>query len=274
MIVHLHRNWPEYLIEGALLGLFMISAAGFGVLSSHPASPLAAAVPDGMLRRALGGLAMGGTAVALIYSPWGKRSGAHMNPATTLTFWRLGRVGTVDALFYAVAQVVGGTAGIGLAAWAFRDLLADEAVRYVVTVPGRWGLLAAFAGEASISFVLMSTILVVSNVRRLNRWTGLCAGVLVATFIAFESPVSGMSMNPARTAASALAAGVWDGFWIYATAPPAAMLAAAMTYLAWRGEARVFCAKLHHDNERRCIFRCRWGETPDAAATSVPVHGR
>ena len=105
------EHWPEYLIEAAGLGLFMLSACVFGVLLFHPSSPVVAAIPDSILRRVLMGAAMGSTAVAIIYSPWGKRSGAHVNPATTLAFFRLGKVKPVDALFYVVAQFAGGVAG-------------------------------------------------------------------------------------------------------------------------------------------------------------------
>jgi aquaporin Z len=62
---------------------------------------------------------------------------------------------------------------------------------------------------------------------RLMRWTGVCAGFLVAIYIAFEAPLSGMSLNPARSVASALPSGVWRGIWIYLTAPPIGMLLAA-----------------------------------------------
>src|SRR2546430_15781013 len=83
------KHWPEYAIEGSGLGLFMISACSFGTLLGHPGSPAVRLVRDPTLLRAMMGLAMGVTAIALIYSSFGKRSGAHMNPATTLTFLRL-----------------------------------------------------------------------------------------------------------------------------------------------------------------------------------------
>src|SRR3990167_9502913 len=63
-------HWPEYLIEAAGLGLFMVSAGAFAVGLFHPASPVTLALPDPLLRRALMGAAMGLTAIGLIYSPW------------------------------------------------------------------------------------------------------------------------------------------------------------------------------------------------------------
>jgi aquaporin Z len=95
----LRRHWPEYLMEAAGLGLFMVSAGVCATLLWYPGSPLADAVPDGVGRRAVMGLIMGLTAIAIIYSPWDQQSGAHLNPALTLTFWRLGKVAGWDALF-------------------------------------------------------------------------------------------------------------------------------------------------------------------------------
>src|SRR5271156_3303458 len=96
----LREHWPEYLIEGWALGMFMISASLFTIWFEQPDMPLRHAIASPDLRRALIGVAMGGTAIALIYSPWGKRSGAHMNPAVTLTFLRLGKIARLDATFY------------------------------------------------------------------------------------------------------------------------------------------------------------------------------
>ena len=67
---------------------------------------------DGVPRRALMGVLMGLTAVLIIYSPFGQRSGAHLNPALTLTFWWLGKIERVDAVFYMLAQTLGGTLGV------------------------------------------------------------------------------------------------------------------------------------------------------------------
>ncbi len=99
MLDALKKHWPEYLIEAGCLGTFMISACAFAALLGHPQSPLQMWFMVGMPMRFVMGLAMGLTAVALIYSPWGKRSGAHMNPAVTFTFWRLGKVASWDAFF-------------------------------------------------------------------------------------------------------------------------------------------------------------------------------
>jgi aquaporin Z len=258
MLNALKHHWPEYLSEAAGLGAFMVSACAFAALLFHPSSPVAQGVESETARRVLMGAAMGVTNVLLVYSPWGMRSGAHNNPAVTLTFYRLGKVKGADALSYVLAQFAGGVAGICLAALVFGELLADARVNYVVTVPGSFGVAAAFAGEVFISFVLMSVVLRASNHARLARWTGLLAGLLVALYIGVESPVSGMSMNPARTFGSAVSARVWTALWVYFTAPLAGMLLAAEVFA--RTGARAACAKLHHHNRQRCIFNCEFGK--------------
>lgn len=256
----LKHHWPEYLMEGAELGLFMISACAFVVLLEYPTSPVYQAIPDPVLRRILIGIAMGLTAIGIIYSPLGQRSGAHFNPSVTLTFFRLGKLEFWDALFYTVSQFIGGLTGVLLSAVVLGELVAHPSVQYATTVPGMSGVGMAFLAEVVISFILMSMVLRVSNTPPLARFTGLFAGVMVATYISLEAPYSGMSMNPARTFASAFPAHIWTALWVYFTAPPLGMLLAAELYLRQRGIHQVFCAKLHHHNNKRCIFRCNWNQ--------------
>jgi aquaporin Z len=251
------RHATEYLLEALGLGLFMIAAAGAATLLEHPASPLRARLDDPLLRRALMGLAMGATSIALVYSPIGARSGGHFNPATTTMFYRLGRVAGADLAGYAGAQVAGGLAGLAAARLIFAPWIADPAIRYVATSPGRWGDAAAFAAEAAMTFVLMSVVLRLSNHPRWSRFAGVAAGALVALYITVEAPLSGMSLNPARSLGPALATGELDRFWIYLAAPPIGMLLAAEAYVRSRGPSRVFCAKVYHPDRPRCIFHCR-----------------
>jgi aquaporin Z len=263
----LRAHWPVSRIEAAGLGTFMLSACVFGTLLGHPRSPVVVAVGRPFLLRALMGIAMGLTALGLVRSPWGQRSGAHFNPALTLAFYRLGKIAPRDAAFYALAQSAGAVAGVVLAAAVLRGTLADPAVRYVVTA-GAYGPGAAFAGETAVSFAVMGTILVLSNVPGLHRFTAAAVACLIALFITVEAPLSGMSMNPARSLASALPAGVADGLWVYFVAPPLGMLAAAELYVR-RGSVRdVLCAKLDHDNAARCIFRCAYPTDAALAAAS------
>ncbi len=125
-------------------------------------------------------------------------------------------------------------------------------VNYAVTVPGPAGQGDAFLAEFLISFGLMLAVLIVSNIRRTARFTGLFAGALMAIYLVVERPFSGMSMNPARTFASAVPAITWTDIWLYFAAPLLGMMLAGELYL--RSFGRIYCAKLHHDNDYRCIF--------------------
>ncbi len=241
-------------MEAGLLGAFMVSACIFGALYEFPHSPVRQAITSQLFRRMLMGISMGLTAIAIIYSPWGKQSGAHINPSVTFTFFRLGKVKLWDAIFYIAAQFTGAVLGVLFVVQFLSKEISDPAVRYVVTVPGPHGPWVALLAEFIIAFGLMSTVLYFSNHHRLDRYTGLFAGLLVATYITLEAPFSGMSMNPARTFGSGFSAEVWNGLWIYLTAPPLGMLTAAELYLWCKGRLAVKCCKLHHDNNRRCIF--------------------
>jgi len=250
MLQTLKQHWPEYLMEAWGLGMFMVSAGLFTTLLEYPGSSLHAALTDPNIRRGLIGLAMGLTAIGIIYSPWGRQSGAHINPAVTLAFLRLGKVSPTDALFYIAAQFVGGATGILLVLLLLGASFTAPPVSLVATVPGTGDWLA-FVAEFSISAALMLAVLFFNSQKRLESFTGLAAGLLVAVFIMFEAPLSGMSMNPARTFASAISGGSWAGAWIYYTAPLMGMLAAAegFRFSNWH----THCAKLYHARDKRCI---------------------
>src|SRR5689334_13812902 len=249
----------------------MISAGLFTILLFHPGSPAVGFIPDPFMRRMCVGIAMGGTAIALIFSPIGRRSGAHFNPAVTLTFWRLGKVKNWDAIFYIVAQFIGAIAGVFTVTLLVREPLSHPAVNYAATLPGMQGMIVAFVAEFVIAFVLMSVVLRVSNTPHIARYTGLFVGALVAIYITLESPLSGMSMNPARTFGSAFVGHLWTGLWIYFTAPVLAMQLAAAPYL--RDKGAVYCAKYHHYNRHRCIFNCRFPELLERERAMMRVAG-
>jgi aquaporin Z len=202
---------------------------------------------------------MGLTLICIVHSPWGKRSGAHLNPSFSWTFYRLGKIQFWDAAFYSFAQFIGGISGVALTAIFLHKFVAHRSVHYAATLPGESGTIVAFLAELGISFLMMTTVLLVSN-SKFNRHTAFCAAILVATYITFEAPISGMSMNPARTFGSALPAMEWNSLWIYFLAPPIGMFLAAEAYVAVKGAKKVYCAKIHHQNNQRCIFLCNFGE--------------
>ncbi len=241
-------------METGEMAAYLFFTCAFATLLQHPGSPVRHVIASDLSRRALMGLAIGATVIATIMSPWGKQSGGHFNPAMTFTFYRLGKVERWDALFYATAQFLGAIAGVAIARFVMRGAPGNDAVRFAVTTPRMYGRVVAFVAELTISFILMITILFVSNREMLARYTPYFVGALYAVFITFETPLSGMSMNPARTFGSALHAGYWHALWTYFIAPTLGMLAAAEVFLRTRGGVGPYCAKLHHANNKRCIF--------------------
>ena len=134
-------------MEAAELGIFMISACVFTALIQYPGSPVHDLLPDPFLRRLLTGLAMACTAVLLVFSGWGKQSGAHINPSITLTFFRLGKIKKCDALGYIVCQFLGGLLGACGAAVVLSRWASHPAVNYVVTAPGNSGVAGLSSGQ-------------------------------------------------------------------------------------------------------------------------------
>ena len=264
--------WAEYGIEAAAVAAFIVSAIAFTATLEHPASAVHRWLPDALVRRALMGVAMGLTAAAITYSPWGQRSGAHLNPVVTFTFLRLGKISRRDACGYGVAQFAGGTLGLVLGLAIAGNVTSHPAVNYVATLPGPSGPAAAFAGELTISFLMMSMILRVTNTPRLAHLTGAIAACLIAVYITFEAPLSGMSMNPARSLAPGAAAHAWGSLWIYFTAPAAGMLLAAELYVRRYGLDAVRCAKLHHPAHLACHFNCRMRPGDLAIAPRTQSH--
>jgi len=249
----LRFHWPEYLMEAAEVGLYLFLTCVFASLLLYPASPVRHFIGSTLELRALMGLAVGGTVVAIVMSPWGKQSGGHFNPALTLAFYRLGKMRLPDALIYVVAQFSGAIGGVCVARYLLP--VGRPAIRYAITAPGVRGNAVAFISELAMSFVLMSTILVSSNRESLTRYTPYLVGLLYAIFITLEAPLSGMSMNPARSFGPALHVSYWHAIWLYFSAPTLGMLIAGEVFLRARGGVYPFCAKLHHANNKRCIFR-------------------
>ena len=224
-------RWQRYLFEAGSLGFFMVVACTVTGLIESPGLVVRAYLGDPLTRRALTGVAMGLTAVAISYSRWGKQFGAHINPAFTIAMARLGRICPKQAVVYIGAQSFGAVAGVAISAALFPDLVGNSAVNYVVTVPGLFGSTGAFAAELIMTFILMLVVLKAERLPKLARVTGIVVGCLIAVFITVEGPISGMSLNPARTLGSAVVAGTYTGFWIYIAAPVLGMLAAAEVHL-------------------------------------------
>ncbi len=240
-----------YLMEGVEVALLMAGICLGGTLVEWPSSPVRLAIDDPALRRAVLAVLVGLTIVGIVHSPLGKRTGAHFNPAVTIGFLRLGRIRPWDAAFYVVAQALGGIFGVAGCALLLGGRLAAPEIGYLVTVPAA-GSGTAFALEAAMTFALMLVILVVSQRARTAPFTGTAVAIFVALLIVAEAPLSGASLNPARTLGSAAGAGMWTGLWVYLCAPTLGALCAAQVYDSIRGRC-VGCCKLDHDCCKPCL---------------------
>lgn len=257
MTTALQQHWQEYLMEAWGLGTFMLAAGVVSTLLFSPHYLLDDFASNPFMQRTVMGLGMGLTAMGITYSPWGKQSGAHINPAVSIAFYRLGKMQCWDMVFYIVFQFIGGLIGVLIVTLLLRQAFIYPPVQYIVTVPGATGVMVAFIAEFTVAAMMMGMTLYSTNHPKLAPLTPFFAGCLITAFVIFESPLSGFSMNPARTVASALPAGVWTAIWLYFVAPIAGMLTAAQLYLAVMGKHNVACAKLYHHPDYRCIH-CGW----------------
>jgi aquaporin Z len=247
----MRRNLSAYVCEfaGTAIMLFIgVSAVAF---MWGPGSPVPV-VPNGALRRLLTGIMFAGGATAVVYSPLGQISGGHINPAVTVAFWKLGKVPTRDAVIYVVMQFLGAFVGAYAAGVAWGRL--TTGVQYAATVPGdgyTWA--GALAAETAITFLLVFLIFVCVNKPKVAPRTGLLAGSLVALLVMIEAPVTGTSLNPARTLGPAILASTYPALWIYFAGPIAGALIAVAAFTGQWGKQTV-CAKLYHTEKYPCPF--------------------
>jgi len=225
-------RWKLYLMEAFGLSIFMISACFFSAILNAKTSCIIAIIPNAFIRLLIMGVAMGITALIIFYSPCTSPSGAQINPAVTLSFFRLGTITKTDAFFYIIFQFIGGTITVYIMQLLMGGMLIDPPVNSAVTVPGK-GISTAVAGltEFSIAFCMITMILFTSANNKLKKYTRLFAGCFVCIYVIIAGPISGFGMNPARTFASALPAHIWTAFWLYVIVPIAGMLLATEFFI-------------------------------------------
>lgn len=169
-------------------------------------------------------LAFAFVVLAMIYTI-GHLSGAHINPAVTIAFWSAGRFPGREVLPYIAAQCAGAVAASLSLLWILGPVGAMGATAPAVPVP------SAFAVEFLLSFVLMFVIMAVATDERVaDGFAGLAVGLTVGFCAMMGGPLTGASMNPARSLGPAVAGGIWTAHWLYWVAPILAMIAAARTY--------------------------------------------
>jgi aquaporin Z len=242
-------HWRIWGAEAAATALLMLGGLSViaALLGRH--SPIIASIPSPSARLLLVGVLFGSCVALLALSPLGRLSGAHLNPAVTLAFRVLGKVSWHDVAGYLAAQLVGAVVG----SLAFRLAWGHEAatVSGGETHPSVATPLALLL-EAVMTAALMATILGFDSRERLMRWTPLAVVPVIALLVWQGGPLTGTSLNPARSAGPAIAFGDLTGLWLYLLAPSVGAVALAM---AWRlGDKRggPKTAKLFHDARYPC----------------------
>ncbi|HUZ46155.1 MAG TPA: aquaporin [Terriglobia bacterium] len=256
--------WTLFLSE--FIGTALLVAVGLSavILDFGKGSPVVALLPDPGLRRLITGFLFGTTGAAIVVSPVGKTSGAHINPVVTLAFWLKGKMTRPHALGYVVAQLAGGIVGaLLLLAWGHMGASID----FGATFPGSgYTLLQATLGEVITTFGLIAGLFLFLGHSRLRAYTPLLFPFLYAVMVFLEAPVSGTSTNPARSVGPSVVAGDWHGWWIYWIGPLlGTLLALAFGQFPFlrRFEAKV--AKVYHfKHDPHGIFR--WGNRKQISA--------
>lgn len=244
--------WRPFVSELVGTALLLLGGLSLVIFMFGAGSPMARIIPNEGARRLITGFLFGTTGAAIALSKVGEVSGAHINPAVTLTFRLMGKMDFGTALGYIAAQLIGGIAGcMPLLLWGAMG----KSVSFGATSPGPGvSLSAALLGEAITTFVMVSLLAVFLGFRRIRPFTPALFPPLYALMVWAESPVSGTSTNPARSLGPAIISGQWDGWWIYWVGPLIGALLAALacSFLAKRIEV----AKLYHfDSDRDRLFR-------------------
>ena len=256
--VRLH--WREYFMEAVEVAALMLCICFAGTLFYGRDSPLAILGLSWVTRSSLMGAIVAAATFLIMLSPFGRRSGAHINPALTIAYFSVRRIHHWDAISYVLSQFVGGIAGVYVASLFLGRSLSDFPVLYVVTLPGRNGIVFAFVAELVTSFVLMAVVLISSNHRMLARFSPIFVALVTVLYYVFSPTIAGYSVNPARSFSSAVFARLWQGIWIYFVAPVLGMVAAAGLYTKVAGLGRIYCVKVFHDLHSPCPFDCHFRE--------------
>jgi aquaporin NIP len=204
--------------------------AAFALVFAGCGAAITNATNDGSLGTVGIAAVFGLVIMAMIYAT-GHLSGAHINPAVTIAFVTTRHFPVRDAFAYVGAQLVGATAAalVLLAAWP------DQPAQLGATVPSV-DIPVALLYEGLLTAILMFVIMAVAtDTRAVGAAAALAIGGAVGLDALFGGPITGASMNPARSFGPALASGTWTDFWVYIVGPLAGALIGALAYQFVRG---------------------------------------
>jgi aquaporin Z len=241
-------EWGCEFLGTALLLLGGLSAV---VFDFGAGSPVGHAIPSHSVRLLMTGALFASCGALVTISPLGRRSGAHLNPAVTLAFWRLHHLGWSDLSGYIAAQVAGaicGAYGVQLL-WGSRATSVTDGT----THPGGGvGPLAAVGLEAGMTALLILTIFTFVSSTRTAHWTPLAVAAVIAVLVWQCAPYTGTSLNPARSLGPAVVSGQFSDYWVYLAGPfSGTVLALGIWHLV---PLNTLTAKLFHDARYRSVF--------------------
>ncbi len=217
--------WEQSIAEAiGTLALVFIGAGSVSVLAPQAGSG------------AVIGIALAhGLVLAIMVSNLAHISGGHFNPAVTVGAWVAGRIETLRGLVYVASQLIGAAAGAALLRWALPERLWRQTSLGATLVDRRTGIGSgqAILLEAVLTFFLVFTVFAAAIDDRgaFRSIAGLSIGLVLTFDILVGGPLTGASMNPARTFGPALVSGTWTDFWLYVAGPLLGSVLAAAVYL-------------------------------------------
>jgi aquaporin Z len=257
-----NKTIPWRLFWSELIGTALLLFGGLSVviLMFGSGSPMGQIIPNEVLRRIITGFLFGSTGAAIALSAVGKESGAHINPAVTMSFWLFRKIDARIAITYVVAQLIGAVIGtLPLLLWGNMG----SSIAFGATMPGEgYSTLTVLTGEVVTTFTMVSLLIVFIGFRQIRAYTPAIFPILYAIMVPLETVISGTSTNPARSFGPALISGQWHGWWIYWVGPliGAFLASLACSFLA----KRITVAKLYYfDSDRDGLLRRSGSSNPN-----------
>jgi aquaporin Z len=191
----------------------------------------------------------------VVYSPVGRISGAHLNPAVSFAFLLERKLGVIEFVMFSSMQILGSifAAYLALLVWSKNALK----VNIGMTLPGEgYSIVSVFLVEVFITFLLVGLIFYFLHSRSLTRFAGIAVGLLIAILVFLTAPVTGTSLNPARSIGPALASFNFSYIWLYIIAFIAVTIRRKIAFLHCP-----LCAKLNHrKKDKKCMYDCKFEE--------------
>jgi aquaporin Z len=251
-------NTRVYYYLSEFAGTFFMMLIGISAITlNFGTSFMQEAIHSFSVRLLLTGVLFAGGATLVVYSPIGRISGAHLNPAITLAFFLEKKLKKRDLFMYPLMQISGSiiAALVSLLIWSD----SARAVKVGMTFPGAgYNIFFVFFLEVFITFLLVSLVFFFLHRKILTKFTGLAAGSLFVIIVFFTAPISGPSLNPARSIGPAVVALNFAFLWLYIAAPLCGSLLAVAIHRALPFLHPPLCAKLNHKEHDDCLFNCEY----------------